>query len=743
MRVLLLLVLIMLGIVFSRDPSPAFAENGPVQADPPMSPPEPASPDIPVELTAERVEYSQERDEFFAEGSVNVVRGSVHLTADEVTLQKLTGQLTAKGHVHLREEQADIWADDMQLNLNTEAGVLINGRVFYPAQNTFLTGRRIQRFSETHYRIKEGSFTNCDAKDGQTPAWRFTFEDVDVEFEDSLFGKGVWFKVNDLPVLPLPTFRYPLGATRKSGFLVPTTGVDNVFGFRYRQGYFWAINPSQDLTITPNILSKRGGGADLEYRYVLDRLSKGQWFVSGLHDTEESKNRAQVSGMHIQQFNPDLSLRTMLNFSTDRAFLQDLSSSGVQRALPSQESNLTLVQRLDHGSLYLWGQYLQPLGLGDASTFQRLPEVGYRFVNPGVLGSPISLSADTAFVYFWREQGFDVGRFEFAPGLALEGLHLGHTVGFRPQVKFREVVYSRGVTDTSIQNRETVWVGAEAFSYLTKRFSIGESNWLRHSLEPRVIYEFVPPTRQSELVQIDAVDDLIKKSLVTYSMRNRISHQGATGGSSTWMDLFLAQSYHVGELPPLASRFSDIWMRGQFHKPVGFPAFLSAFDVLVDAFFDPHRAQWTQLNTDARIQYHQSWYLTVGQRYSREGPRVRRGDIWNPLSFNEVLAPSNEIMFLTAGGAVRLPFGITVGSRVYHDLRTGDTAELDIMGLYQNPCKCFSVGLYYIRLPDREQYDFLVSLSGLWGTQGYGTELMRMILGPILADERGVPWNYR
>jgi LPS-assembly protein len=184
-------------------------------------------------------------------------------------------------------------------------------------------------------------------------------------------------------------------------------------------------------------------------------------------------------------------------------------------------------------------------------------------------------------------------------------------------------------------------------------------------------------------------------------------------------------------------------MRGQFHKPVGFHAFFSAFDVLVDAFFDPQRTQWTQLNTDARIQYHQSWYLTVGQRFSREGPRVRRGDIWNPLSFNEVLAPSDEIMFLTAGGAVRLPFGITVGSRVYHDLRTGDTAELDIMGLYQNPCKCFSIGLYYIRLPDREQYDFLVSLSGLWGTQGYGTELMRMILGPILADERGVPWNYR
>ena len=42
---------------------------------------------------------------------VEVTRGPVRLTADDATLQKLTGLLTAVGHVHLRDKNADVWAE--------------------------------------------------------------------------------------------------------------------------------------------------------------------------------------------------------------------------------------------------------------------------------------------------------------------------------------------------------------------------------------------------------------------------------------------------------------------------------------------------------------------------------------------------------------------------------------------------------------------------------------------------------
>ncbi|WP_447968387.1 LPS-assembly protein LptD [Nitrospira sp. M1] len=696
----------------------------------------------PVELTADKLDYDQVTEVYVAEGSVVVIQGPIRLTADHVTLHKLSGDLLAKGHVYLRDRNTDVWSEQLDLNLNTEAGVITDGDVYMREKNSFITGQRLRRFSETHYRGQDGSFTNCDAKDGEVPAWRFTFQDMDFDWDDSLYGEGVWFNINDVPIIPLPTFRYPLGSNRKTGLLIPSVGIDNVFGLRYRQSFFWAINPSQDLTVSPLILSKRGGGSDFEYRYILNRQSQGSWLVSTLYDTDQSRGRADINGVHIQEVNPDLSVKLLVNYSTDRSFLQDLSSSGFLRALPSQASLLNINQRLDYGSLYLLGQYLQPLGSGGATTFQRVPQIGHILPSYSLFGSPLAVSMDSTFVHFFREKGFQVSRMDFLPGASLNGLHLGNVLGIKPQVKFREVAYTRGVTSKKVQSRETFWAALEAYSHLSKRFRLDEQTRLRHSIEPRVIYEFVPPTDQSELVLIDATDDLIKKSLVTYSLQSRLSEQSMTGGSGTWLDLLVAQSYHVGDPPGEAELFSDIWGRATFNRPISFSPVFSDFRASIDAFYDPNRRRFSQWNTDFRLQAYETWYAEVGQRYTRSGPRVRRGDIWTPTSFNEVLDAQTGIFFLTAGGAVRLPLGLSVGARVYRDVRRNENSELDIVGLYQNPCRCFSFGLYYIEFPDRTQFNFIFSLTGLWAGTGIGQTLMETILGPLfISDNKGVPWS--
>ncbi len=707
----------------------------------PASPQSPGSDSDPVTLNADTLDYNQVTEVYVAEGSVIITQGPVRLTADHVTLHKLSGDVNARGHVHLRDQDTDVWSEQLDMNLNTEAGIITDGEIFLREKNSFVTGKRIRRFSETRYRAQEGSFTNCDAKDGQVPAWRFTFRDLDFDWDDSLYGEGVWFNINDVPIIPLPTFRYPLGSKRKTGLLIPSVGIDNVFGFRYQQTFFWAINPSQDFAISPLILSKKGGGSDFEYRYIIDRQSQGNWLVSTLYDTDQSRGRADINGAHVQQFNRDLSLKLKVNYSTDRSFLQDLSNSGALRALPSQESLINIDQRLSYGSVYLLGQYLQPLGIGGKTTFQRVPEVGHRLPNYPIFGSPLSVGMDSTFVHFFRERGFQVSRLDLVPGASLNGLHLGHVLGIKPQIKLREVAYTRGLTSKNVQNRETFWAALEANTYLSRRFRLSEEARLRHSIEPSVIYEFVPPTDQSKLVRIDATDDLIKKSLVTYSLKTRISEQNFLEGTSTWLDMLIAQSYHVGTPPALARRFSDIWGLVRLNKPVSFTPVFSDFQTSIDAFYDPNQSKFSQWNTDARILAGKYWYLEVGQRFARSGPRVRRGDIWNPISFNEVLAPQEEIFFLTAGGAVRLPWGLSAGAKIYRDIRSNETSELDIVGLYQNPCRCFSFGLYYIQFPDRTQYNFLFSLTGLWAGSGVGQGLMNEILSPLFEGERGVPWS--
>jgi LPS-assembly protein len=754
----------------------------------------------PLDVKADRIDYLQDQDIYEADGSVVVDQGPVHLTADHLTVQALPGIMIATGHVRLTDPKADIVSERLELNVNTEAGVITHGQVYIKASNTTVDGRLIQRFSEDHYRFKEGRFTNCDAPEGEIPAWRFQFKDLDLNYGESLAFTGGWLCVADVPVIPIPTLTYPL-EPRQSGLLIPTPGYDNRFGFHYQQGYYWAINPSQDLTISPSYFSNLGYGSDLEYRYALNRKTLGQWYVSYLQQTslpnvagvtdtgqaDAKRARALITGTHTQQFTPDLLLRANANFVTDPSYLQQLSNSGAQRALPSNESNLFATQRLGSGNAYLLGQYLQPLQAGGTDTFQRLPELGYSVPNLSLFNSPLLFGGDANAVNFYREQGFTQNRVDVAPGLSTDVLDIGHIVGFTPQGKFREVYYTRGVQETSSQHRETFWAGMDASSKLSRRFGTGDGNAMLHTLEPSVIYEYVPPTDQSKLTQIDQVDDLPKKNLMTYMLRSRLLEQDGNS-SFNWLDLTLAQSYHVGAAqtrardftpgvaPPLGSltqplqpatvavdgkKFSDLWLRAvignndpqftqaQTAAALGFgrgagasPSFKPVINryVTVDAFFDPYRSTVSQFNTDFRLQRSNDWYVEVGQRFSRDGNRVRRGDIWNPVSFNEVYAPTQEIEFVTAGGAFRTSWGWTIGAKGYYDVKNGKSPEYDVVALYQNPCKCWSLGLFYLQFPDRAQYNFMLSLTGIGWTENYGTDVVRTILSPLLWGEKGLPW---
>lgn len=752
----------------------------------------------PLDITAERIDYRQDQEVYDATGSVVIRQGRMKLTADHVTIQTLPGILTAIGHVHLMDPQADVTAERMEININTEAGVATHGELYIPSTNTFVSGRLMQRFSEYHYRVKDGSFTNCDAQDGEVPAWRFRFKDLDMGVGDTLAFKGGWFCLFDVPTLPLPTFSYPL-ARRQTGFLIPTVTYDNRFGFHMQGSFFWAINPSQDLTISPKYYSDLGYGSDFQYRYVLDRRSRGKWHlsflqqtqlpnVSGVTETDGDAERARttLTGSHTQYITDTLLLRANANLVTDPNFFQQLSNSGVLRALPSAESNLLATQRLPYGNLYFLGLYLQPLQAGGKDTFQRLPETGYQLPYTSLFHSPVLFGIEGNHVNFYRDEGFTLNRINVVPGIETDVIHLGHMIGIRPQAKFREVYYTRGAQSEEGQHRETFWVGVEAMSKLTRRFALADGGNALHTVEPSVMYEYVPSTNQSKLALIDQVDDLPKKNLVTYMLRSRVLEQGKHTAFN-WLDLTVAQSYHVGDvqtrardftpgvLPFLGSvtqpiqpatvpiqgrKFSDIWMRAvignnlppllgvsQLDAPIFGPAAqawalrppINRY-VTIDAFFDPYQPGVSQINTDLRFQEGTNWYFEIGQRFTREGNRVRRGDIWNPISFNEVFAPTNEIQFVTMGGAFRTPWGWTFGAKAYYDVKNGRSPELDAVALYQNPCKCWSIGFYYLKFPDREQYSAMLSLTGVGWTDSAGTAVMRTLLSPLLWGERGLPW---
>ena len=370
----------------------------------------------------------------------------------------------------------------------------------------------------------------------------------------------------DVRVIPIPTMTYPL-VQRRTGFFIPTVGYDNRFGMHFQESYYWAINPSQDLTISPSILLEFGYGSDFKYRYALDRNREGSGSSVSAADRvaecgrrdrtgqDAKEARALITGTHTQQFTPDLLLRAKVFYVADASYLQQLSNSGVARALPApnriswRTSGWLMETRIcSVNTCCRWNPEERIL-------FSALPEIGYSLPNSPLFNSPILLGTDTNLVNFFREQGFTQNRIDFLPGLSTDVLDFGHIVGFTPQVKVREVYYSHGVQNTESQHRETFWAGLDATSKLSRRFGTSEGNTLLHTIQPSVIYEYVPPTAQEKITQIDQVDNLPKKNLMTYMLRSRLLEQDG-GKSFNWLDFTMAQSYQVGAVQTQARDFT-------------------------------------------------------------------------------------------------------------------------------------------------------------------------------------------
>jgi LPS-assembly protein len=133
-------------------------------------------------------------------------------------------------------DPTDLATERLELNVNTEAGVVTHGRMYLRSTNSLVEGRLLQRFSEDHYRVKEGRFTNCDAQKGETPAWRFEFKDLTCMPVTTWNLRG-WFCVNDVPVIPILMLTIRLH--RHSGFLIPNVGFDNRFGTHLQESYYY------------------------------------------------------------------------------------------------------------------------------------------------------------------------------------------------------------------------------------------------------------------------------------------------------------------------------------------------------------------------------------------------------------------------------------------------------------------------------------------------------------------------
>ncbi len=247
------------------------------------------------QITADRITFDQENQDYVAEGNVRITRENRVLTADMVRLNQETREAWANGHVRLLSNGDILTGQRMQLNLKNETGTLYDGSVFFQQNHFYISGETISKTGPDTYHAEHAAVTSCD---GPNPDWRITSSDLKVTIEGYGFAKNAALWARKIPVIYTPYIAFPVKLKRQTGLLTPEFGISDRKGEEYLQPFFWAINESSDATFFADYMSKRGVRMGAEYRYIASERSFGTLMADGFKDRKVDNGQDDVSAQY-------------------------------------------------------------------------------------------------------------------------------------------------------------------------------------------------------------------------------------------------------------------------------------------------------------------------------------------------------------------------------------------------------------------------------------------------------------
>jgi len=348
----------------------------------------------PLEITAEEVSYYTKLKFYVATGDVIIKQGEgLTIYADRAGFDENTQVAEAEGDVRLITPNAELKANRMKVQLKTQCGLVINGKlkIIGDEFNVYLTGKQIEKLGEDRYIIKSGTYHTCECGN-KTPSWHLYSENSDIKLNSSgLLNQAVLF-AGPFPIAYFPYLVVPIIVDRKSGFLAPIIGHSSRSGNYFTVPYFWAISPTNDLTLSTTYYELRGLGLSGDYRFWAPTDWRGRLNIDFIEDREYGDRRWDVEYYEDHRFLPTAGIFSHLEFLSDADYNQDFPQRSQYRYLQFLESHLTLYGFTDFVDSYADLNLYQDLAKLDnpltpgheltepdnSATPQRAPEIGTR-----------------------------------------------------------------------------------------------------------------------------------------------------------------------------------------------------------------------------------------------------------------------------------------------------------------------------------------------------------------------------
>ena len=568
---------------------------------------------------SERREGSNNQKDWHFIGHVEMDRaGDTKIYADDVMAYTGENKAIATGNVVFAQGDNRISAERAEFDTETRLGTFYNasgfstvkppktqaprpGAVAAPqlaGQDTIVMffGEKIEKIGPKKYRITNGGFSTCMQP---TPRWDLHAGTVILNIDHYTVLTNAVLRVKGVPMFYTPILYYPTKREdRATGFLMPTYGSSSLRGQSFHNGFFWAINRSQDATFLHDYFSKTGQGVGSEYRY---NVGTGDGNIAAHMDDQHEATYTDVNG-NVTTTAPSRSYEIrgaasqLLPFNLrSRGSVNYFSSIATSQAYNTNIYDASRNSRSFGGNIIgAWGKYALNVTMDHSEYFSSLtssylagtlPRVSFTRNERPILNSPAYFSISTEYVNTLRAS--KSGTTDPVSGVTVvdvvdTGLNRLDVV---PQIRYpfkkwqwftvnstlswRDTYYTRSYAlagDTTVAPGTVIDAGLNRTLYTFQSQIVGPvfnrvwdtpasgyAEKFKHSIEPVLTVNRTSSVDNVEsIVKLDGIDQLVGGTTLTYGLNNRFYAKrkltpGAQAQSREIFDVELAQSYYTNQ----------------------------------------------------------------------------------------------------------------------------------------------------------------------------------------------------
>ncbi|MEO1202183.1 MAG: LPS assembly protein LptD [Pseudomonadota bacterium] len=576
-----------------------------------------------------------------ASGGVLLRRGDKLAGADRVRFDPDTRALLLDGGVRFEDPSTQVLSDSAEFGYDS-GQILFRGARFSMTQNNSRgAANEILITQEGELNLDDVSYTTCPP---ESTDWELLADDIDLDTSSGIgTARKIKLKFKNVPILYAPWISFPIADARKTGVLVPEIGSTGRSGNEIRVPFYWNIAPNYDATITPRLLTERGLQLQTEFRY-LTKSSEGTAIAQYLPDDSQLDDaRSYVNLQHRTWFSNGW--RNLIDYRevSDSQYFEDLGGNLSIATTTHLNRSVSFDHHTPNLSLFMRAQDYQTLDEAIPpidEPYRRLPQFTANGNWPRALG-PVNLGIDAEIVNFDKDVGVTGWRANVAPRLALPFEIPG--VRVEPAIEWDYTQYELSNLEPGSEtdpSRSVPIASLDTGLTFEREITLGDSERRVQTIEPRLLYVYIPFREQSELPVFDTITPDL--NLVQLFRKNRFlgvdrigdTEQVSAGITSRLFDLStgeelltatIGQTYYFDDRQvTLPGQTPDAFTRSDYIAELRFLIYKNLnFDI--GHQWGPGAAGTTR--SEARLQYRPAAnrILNLAYRYRRNS--LEQGDL--------------------------------------------------------------------------------------------------------------------